>query len=114
MYDDAVKSYTRASELGTVFKDVLVKTNDVYKKSGWKAYVQLNLDLFAPQFQFTPFVVATFYARLDRKDDAIEWLEKSFEDRDFRMTLLSVAYEFDGFRDDPKFKELVHRMGLPE
>jgi hypothetical protein len=30
------------------------------------------------------------------------------------MTLLSVAYEFDGFRDDPKFKELVHRMGLPE
>ena len=44
MYDDAVKSYTRASELNTVQKDVLVKTNDVYKKSGWKAYVQFSLD----------------------------------------------------------------------
>jgi len=30
------------------------------------------------------------------------------------MTLLSAAFEFDGLRNDPKFKELVHRMGLPE
>jgi hypothetical protein len=31
-----------------------------------------------------------------------------------RDTLLSTAFEFDEFRADPKFKELVRRMGLPE
>jgi len=41
-------------------------------------------------------------------------LEKGYEERDFRMTLLSVAFEFDGLRNDPTFKELVRRMGLPE
>lgn len=117
MYDDAVKSYTRASELGTVLKDVLVKTNDVYKKSGWKAYVQFNLDQLvvnAPQRRFSPFTIATFYAKLGRDDEALRWLEKGYEERDFRMTLISVAFEFDRLRSDPRFRELVRRMGLPE
>ncbi len=117
MYDDAVKSYTRASELGTVLKDVLVKTNDVYKKSGWKAYLQFNLDQLvvnAPQRRFPPFTIATFYAKLGRDDDALMWLEKGYEERDFRMTLISVAFEFDRLRSDPRFRELVRRMGLPE
>jgi hypothetical protein len=41
-------------------------------------------------------------------------LEKAYQERDFRMTLLSVSWEFDSFRSDPRFKELVRRMGLPE
>jgi tetratricopeptide (TPR) repeat protein len=117
MYDEAVKSYTRSSELGTVLKDVLVKTNDVYKKSGWKAYVQFNLDqlvINAPQRRFPPFMIATFYAKLGRDDEALMWLEKGYEERDFRLTLLSVAFEFDRLRSDPRFRELVRRMGLPE
>ena len=117
MYDEAVKSYTRSSELGTVLKDVLVKTNDVYKKSGWKAYVQFNLDQLvvnAPQRRFPPFMIATFYAKLGRDDEALMWLEKAYEERDFRMTLLSVTFEFDRLRSDPRFRELVRRMGLPE
>jgi eukaryotic-like serine/threonine-protein kinase len=117
MYDDAVKSYTRASELGTVLKDVLVKTNDVYKKSGWKAYLEFNLDQLvvnAPQRRFPPFTIATFYAKLGRDEEALMWLEKGYEERDFRMTLISVAFEFDRLRSDPRFRELVRRMGLPE
>jgi serine/threonine-protein kinase len=117
MYDDAVKSYTRSAELGAVLKDVLVKTNDVYKKSGWKAYVQFNLDQLvvnAPQRRFSPFVIATFYAKLGQDDEALRWLEKGYEERDFRMTLVSVAFEFDRLRSDPRFRELVRRMGLPE
>ena len=118
MYDDAVKSYTRASELGTVFKDLLVKTNDVYKKSGWKAYLQFNLDQLllgnTPQRRFPSFFIATFYAKLGRDDEALKWLEKGYEERDFRMTLVSVAFEFDRLRSDPRFRELVRRMGLPE
>ena len=54
------------------------------------------------------------YARLGRKDEAISWLEKGYEERDFRMTLISVSFEFDGIRSDPRFKELVRRVGLPE
>jgi TolB-like protein/Tfp pilus assembly protein PilF len=117
MYDEAVKSYTRASELGMVLKDVLVKTNDVYKKSGWKAYVQFNLDQLvenSPQRRYPAFLIATFYARLGRDDETLKWLEKGYEERDGRMTVLSVAFEFDRLRSDPRFRDLVRRIGLPE
>lgn len=117
MYDEAVKEYTLSSQLGTVMSGMMDKANDIYKKSGWKAYMQFNLEQLvekAPNRRFPAFVIATFYARADRKDEAISWLEKGYEERDFRMTVISVTFEFDGLRSDPRFKELVRRMGLPE
>jgi hypothetical protein len=96
---------------------LMARANDVYKKQGWNAYVQFNLEQLvenAPERRFPPFMIATFYTKVGRKDEAIKWLEKGYEERDFRMTLLSVAFEFDGLRSDPRFRELVRRMGLPE
>jgi len=116
-YDEAVKEYMMSSQLGTVMGEVMGKANDIYKRQGWKAYVQFNVEQLvekASERRFPAFVIATLYARADRKDETIEWLEKGYEERDFRMTLLSVAFEFDGLRSDPRFKELVRRMGLPE
>jgi eukaryotic-like serine/threonine-protein kinase len=117
MYDEAVREYTNASALGTVLKEIPAKAHDIFKKSGWKAYVEFNLQQLvenAAERRFPPFVVATFYAKVGRNDEAITWLERGYEERDFRMTLLSVAFEFDSLRSDPRFKELVRRMGLPE
>jgi serine/threonine protein kinase/tetratricopeptide (TPR) repeat protein len=116
MYDEAVKEYSLAAGTGSAAKDVPAR-NEAYKKSGWNAYVQMSLDqlvVHSPERRFPPFVIATFYARLNKKDEALAWLEKGYEERDFRMTLLSTSFEFDKFRSDPKFKELVRRMGLPE
>jgi hypothetical protein len=55
-----------------------------------------------------------FYAKAGRNDEAIQWLEKGYEERDGRMIVISVSFEFDGLRSDPRFKELMRRMGLPE
>jgi eukaryotic-like serine/threonine-protein kinase len=115
MYDQAVAEYTKSQ--GFIPSEELKKLNDVYAKSGWKAYLQMNVDMLmeeSRQSRFAPFVLATFQARLGRDDEAIMWLEKGYEQRDFRMVLLSVSPEFDGLRSDPRFKELVRRMGLPE
>jgi TolB-like protein/Tfp pilus assembly protein PilF len=116
MYDEAVKEYSISSGLDTVV-DVMAKANDVYKKSGWNAYVQFNLEQLvekAPQRRFPAFLIAMFYAKAGRNDEAIKWLEKGYEERDGRMTKLSVSFEFDGMRSDPRFRELLRRMGLPE
>ena len=117
MYDEAVAAYSQTAILNKTPPERLKKLKEIYTTAGWKAYVQANLDqvVHSPQAaQLPPFFIATFYARLDRKDEAIMWLEKGYEERDFRMTNLSVAFEFDGLRSDPRFKELLHRMHLPE
>ena len=115
MYDEAVHEYTTAAAVSLVPPEALAKMNDAYAKSGWKAYVETALEETAiGKNRNPPFVVATFYARLGKNDEAIAWLQKGYEDRDFRMTMLSVSFEFDGLRSDPRFKELVRRIGLPE
>ena len=116
LYDEAVKEYTLSGATGPGANDALAR-QEIYKKSGWHAYVESSLDQLvvnSPERRFPPFVIATFYARIGKKEETLAWLEKGYEERDFRMTLLSTSFEFDKFRSDPKFKELVQRMGLPE
>ena len=114
MYDQAVDEYTKSAALGGTPPDALKSMREIYQKSGWNAYLQVHLDRLVTRQQSPPFLIATVYARLGRKEETIMWLEKGYEERDFRLTLLGVAFEFDSFRDDPKFKELVRRIGLPE
>jgi serine/threonine protein kinase/TolB-like protein/Flp pilus assembly protein TadD len=116
MYDEAVAAYIKNTELSRLPPEVPGKMREVYDKHGWRAFVQLTVDQLvrAPQHQFPSFVIATFYARVDQREEALKWLEKAYEERDFRMTVISVSYEFDNLRPDPRFKELVRRVGLPE
>jgi adenylate cyclase len=49
----------------------------------------------------------------DRKE-AFEWLDKAFRDRDWYLPLMKTDAEYDEIRDDPRFKDLLKRMNLPE
>ena len=115
MYDEAVRQYTTAAAMSGFPPDKLAKMNEAYKESGWKAYVEIAMEESVRRgSQPGPYVVAGFYARLGRKEEALAWLQKGYEERDFRMRFLSVHYEFDAFRSDPRFAGLVRKMGLPQ
>jgi tetratricopeptide (TPR) repeat protein len=58
--------------------------------------------------------IALVYAGLGEKDQAFQWLEKSYQDHEPRITRLKVDPLMDGLRSDPRFAELVRRIGLPE
>lgn len=118
MYAEAVEEYSKLAYAGGAPPERVQKLNEIYAKSGWKAYVQMNLDRAVSQSNgpatTPPFVIAGMYARLGRNEEAIAWLEKCYEQRDFRLRLIGVAFEFDSLRSDPKFKELIRRVGVPE
>lgn len=80
------------------------------------AYVRAVLDyaLNDKNTKTPPFVMAGYYTRLGQKEEAIAWLQKGYEQRDFRMTMLSVDFGFDSIRSDPRFVDLVRKIGLPE
>jgi TolB-like protein/Tfp pilus assembly protein PilF len=54
------------------------------------------------------------YIALGDKERALAELEKSFEERSFYLPFLQVDPFMDPLRDDPRFKSLVKRVGLPE
>jgi hypothetical protein len=43
----------------------------------------------------------------------MKWLEKAYDDRDFRVIMIGVSFEFDSLRADPRFIELSKKVGLP-
>jgi hypothetical protein len=58
--------------------------------------------------------VALIHAGLGEKDQAFEWLERAYEERDGGMRYLKVAPELDPLRSDPRFEDLVRRMNFPD
>lgn len=57
---------------------------------------------------------AEIYLALGDKERALAELEKNFEQRGFYMPYLQVDPLLDPLRDDPRFKSLVKRIGLPQ
>ncbi len=56
--------------------------------------------------------LAATYGWLAEKDKAFRLLEKAYEERDARMIHLKVDPRFDCLRSDPRFADLLRRMGL--
>lgn len=56
--------------------------------------------------------IATIYAGLGERDQALAWLEKAAEERAFHLVYLKVRPEFAPLRSDPRFADLVRRVGL--
>ena len=49
-----------------------------------------------------------------KKETTIEYLNKAYDERDRLLLELKVNKTWDFVRDDPRFKELVKRVGIPE
>ncbi|GAC1399095.1 MAG: hypothetical protein NVSMB56_14040 [Pyrinomonadaceae bacterium] len=60
----------------------------------------------------SPFFIARIYAGLREKDQAFEWLEEAYEKRAIDLFTLNVNPQFDNVRSDPRFADLVLRIGL--
>ncbi len=58
--------------------------------------------------------VAAVYAGLELNDKVFEWLGKDFQNRGTSLTELRMEVAFVPLRSDPRFRDLIKRMGLPE
>jgi len=60
-----------------------------------------------------PHNIATVYLGLREDDSAFEWLDKAFIDRCGPLTNIKVWPVLDRLRSDPRYTELIQRLGLP-
>ena len=58
--------------------------------------------------------IAAVYAGLGDKDAAFAWLEKDFQARSGLLARIRTRPGFAPLRDDPRLKDILRRMGLPE
>jgi hypothetical protein len=59
-----------------------------------------------------PMTAAAIYASAGQADRAFDWLERALVTRDAMLVLLASHPDFDPVRTDPRFPELMRRMGF--
>jgi Tfp pilus assembly protein PilF len=86
-----------------------------YARSGQgeKATAILNEMLHLKEDRYVPPAqLAYVYAALGEIDEAFMWLDQAFRQRDPSMTWIKGDPEFDSLRFDPRFEELMKKLGL--
>jgi TolB-like protein/DNA-binding winged helix-turn-helix (wHTH) protein/Tfp pilus assembly protein PilF len=64
--------------------------------------------------QVDPVAFVSPYAALGDKDQAFRWLEKGYSQHSNAMTTLKVEPGYDPLRSDPRFQDLMKRVGLAQ
>ncbi|HET9281347.1 MAG TPA: tetratricopeptide repeat protein [Candidatus Angelobacter sp.] len=82
-------------------------------KKGLTAKMAEQFKTAAKKRYIPPTYFGMLFAGLGDKDTAMEWLEKAFAERADGLTWLNVEPMLDELRPDPKFQDLVRRIGLP-
>jgi eukaryotic-like serine/threonine-protein kinase len=62
----------------------------------------------------SPFYIAEVYSTLGERDQAFEWLEKAYQLRDDELGWILIDPSLDNIRTDPRYTDLLRRMGLPQ
>jgi serine/threonine protein kinase/Flp pilus assembly protein TadD len=88
-----------------------------FRTGGPKGYWQKNLEVTLKEHEqggTGAFELASAYARIGDKQNALQWLQKSYEERDGNITLLKSYPDYKSLRGDQRFSALLKRIGLPD
>jgi TolB-like protein/Flp pilus assembly protein TadD len=115
-FDKAVDASKAAAALNPV--DTTPRTFIAYAlarsgKSGEAEEILGQILKLADERPVTPYNVAMIYAGLGDKERAFTWLRLALQQRDLRLAFLAVEPKWNEMRTDPRFTELLEKVGLP-
>jgi serine/threonine-protein kinase len=124
MFEEAISEYEKHSILNGTSPEEAAKEaaalREAYKKSGANGYWRKQIKIYEKNrasrsdFLLTPLsIIASIYAQLGEKEQALALLEKAYEKREMDVTALKSPI-YDPIRTDPRFQDLMRRVGLPQ
>jgi TolB-like protein/DNA-binding winged helix-turn-helix (wHTH) protein len=116
-FKEAAQESLKADELFGTDPKKIAQLKEAMTKSGAQGYWRRTLENYresAKSNYVPPGLVAQACVRVGDKECAFEWLERGFKERDDLMIDLKVEPVFDNLRSDPRFQDLVHRVGIPQ
>jgi len=100
----------RAAPVATPLVEVALRG---WAEDGWEGSQRAIAEFFAAVEGFSPHVIAMSYALAGDADEAFAWLDEAYRRRDPLLITLKGQPSFDPIRSDPRFDDLVRRVGFP-
>lgn len=116
-FDEAIAASQKAVDLSGRTPGALAILGLAYGLADRKAEANKVLDelLKLNKTRYvTPAALVNVYIGLGDKDKAFEWLEKAFQEKSNYVAYLKVFPIADPLRSDPRFSDLLRRVGLPQ
>jgi len=114
--DLAIREYRKAVELSGDAPDVLCRlgyADAVAGKQDEALEIIKRLEEMSKHRPVSPVERAIIYIGLSDREQALAWLDKAYEQHDFRMLGLKSDAVYDSLRSEPRFQDLLRRMDFP-
>jgi serine/threonine protein kinase/tetratricopeptide (TPR) repeat protein len=117
-YDLWLDEWKRNSELNNNADELaaIQEITPILKTSGYKAAIARYIEILKQRSVRTrvdPGKIAYEYGFLGDKEQTFVWLENAYAAKDEEMSLLRTNRCYDFIRTDPRFLDLIKRVGLP-
>jgi TolB-like protein/predicted Ser/Thr protein kinase len=86
-------------------------------EGGWKSALTKGIETRQAQRNtgyWSAYMIAQLYAELGDEDQAFQWLNTAYQERDANLLGLKTDFLLDPLRSDPRFGQLVSKVGLPQ
>jgi eukaryotic-like serine/threonine-protein kinase len=113
-YNDAIREFEKFIELSGD-KSMKAWVGREYAISGLRTQaLKIGDEMMdmSKREQVSPYAIATLYATLGDKERAFELLERVYQERSYYVVFLNVDPALDSLRSDPRFANLLQRVGL--
>ena len=97
---------------------LIIGLNDVVQameKAGTDSAIETAARTMADIYQYhytSPYDIATLFIHAGKKEDAILWLGKAFEEIDLKLHFINVDPDWDAIKDDPRFIKYLKTIGF--
>jgi len=91
---------------------LLACVNGRFQREPQSQHALQELERFSRQQKIDPGIIAWAYASTGNKKQAFAWLEKAYHQHSNALTALKVDPVYDLLRSDPRFQNLLQRVGL--
>jgi len=110
--DEAVNSLADHFET-VVGKPDADAIRNAYRNGGWNSAIRSVIEV-EKRSQNRAWELACFYVILGDHDNAFAEFNRAYQERRFAILQIRTAPSLDGIRGDPRYNELVRKIGFPE
>ncbi|MCA1638935.1 MAG: hypothetical protein LC768_11500, partial [Acidobacteria bacterium] len=112
-YPRAYESFMRFQQLIKTKDDALKSYETAYAKSGWQDVLLKNLEILKAT-NASAYHIAALMALLGQHDEAFRYLDDAVKNRSLEIPSIIGDPSLDSLRGDPRYDELVRRVGIPQ